>query len=98
MYISLLESCFAHEVGFEISTDDSIRKDAFLFGESQGRIIVSIKPEDEQKFIESLEETDTPYRLLGSVTSGDITIDDASFGVISDLKNKFSTALGELLA
>jgi len=98
LYISLLESCFAHEVGFEISTDDSIRKDAFLFGESQGRIIVSIKPEDEQKFIESLEETDTPYRLLGSVTSGDITIDDASFGVISDLKNKFNTALGELLA
>ncbi|HNC38696.1 MAG TPA: phosphoribosylformylglycinamidine synthase subunit PurL, partial [Chitinophagaceae bacterium] len=42
LFISLCESGFTNELGFSISTNYAIRKDAFLFGEGQSRIIVSV--------------------------------------------------------
>ena len=32
-------------LGFEINSDEDIRKDAFLFGESQSRVVVSVSEE-----------------------------------------------------
>lgn len=98
LFISLIESCFANELGFEISSDTSIRKDAFLFGESQGRIVVSVKPEDEHGFSESMKDSDTPLSYLGAVTDGNIMVDAENFGIVSELKDKFNRALGDLLA
>jgi phosphoribosylformylglycinamidine (FGAM) synthase-like enzyme len=44
LYITLVESAMPNGLGFEIETDDAIRKDAFLFGEAQGRVVVSVSP------------------------------------------------------
>src|SRR5690606_1087379 len=45
LFTALMESCFQKDLGFEIATDASIRKDAFLFGEAQSRIVVSVSKE-----------------------------------------------------
>jgi phosphoribosylformylglycinamidine (FGAM) synthase-like enzyme len=42
LYIALVESAMPNGLGFDIETDSSIRKDAFLFGEAQGRVVVSV--------------------------------------------------------
>ena len=44
LFIALLESSMYNDLGFSINTFDNIRKDAFLFGESPSRIVVSIEP------------------------------------------------------
>ena len=42
LFITLLESSMHNNLGFSIQTNDQIRKDAFLFGESPSRVIVSV--------------------------------------------------------
>lgn len=45
----------AGSLGFEIETHTDIRKDAFLFGESQSRVLVSVAPNQLQAFLSMTE-------------------------------------------
>jgi len=49
LFITLLESAMPNGLGFEISSDNKIRKDAFLFGESQSRVVISVAPGKENE-------------------------------------------------
>ena len=42
LFITLLESAFVNNLGFEIIGSSEVRNDAFLFGESPSRIVVSV--------------------------------------------------------
>lgn len=86
LYIALLESSMPNGLGFEIASDDSIRKDAFLFGEAQGRVVVSVAPEEEERFVEVMATSEVEFTLLGTVTNGALTIDEEAFGHVTDLK------------
>jgi phosphoribosylformylglycinamidine synthase II len=97
LFITLLESGMPEGLGFDISCDESIRKDAFLFGEAQSRVVVSVKKADEDKFIDLMMESNAEFAYLGDVTSKEIIIDEESFGTVADTKQVFDTALGELL-
>jgi phosphoribosylformylglycinamidine (FGAM) synthase-like enzyme len=45
LWITLKESGEKHGFTFDLNFPENIRKDAFLFGEGQGRVVVSISPE-----------------------------------------------------
>lgn len=97
LYIALLESSMPNGLGFEIETDSNIRKDAFLFGEAQGRVVVSVKPDQQEQFIELLATSDTDFSLLGKVTAGSLVVDEASFGDVNSQKNTFDNVLHNIL-
>lgn len=80
LFFTLLRAAFPNNFGFDITTDAEIRRDAFLFGEAMGRIIVDVDPEKEDEFVDSLSELKVPFFTLGHVTKGEIRIDDISFG------------------
>jgi phosphoribosylformylglycinamidine synthase II len=86
LYIALLESSMPNGLGFEIATEDSIRKDAFLFGEAQGRVVVSVAPEEQERFVEVMATSEVEFTLLGNVTNGALTVDEEAFGHVTDLK------------
>ncbi|HEY9195316.1 MAG TPA: AIR synthase-related protein, partial [Mucilaginibacter sp.] len=86
LYIALLESSMPNGLGFEIASDDSIRKDAFLFGEAQGRVVVSVAPEEQERFVEVMATSEVEFTLLGTVTNGALTVDEEAFGHVTDLK------------
>ena len=93
LFITLSEMGMAGNLGFDIVTDSEIREDAFLFGESQGRVVVTIDRDLEDEFIECIEKTTVPFILLGHVTKGKVVIDDEHFGFITEFKEKFDSAL-----
>lgn len=97
LFFNLLESSLPLNFGFDITTDAEIRKDAFLFGESQSRIVVSVSPEKQDAFVDFMLETGGAFSVLGHVTKGEIRIDDESFGYITDLKDQFSGYLKKWL-
>ncbi len=97
IWVSLVESGFPNGLGFDITTSGEIRKDAFLFGESQGRVIVSVEEKNNDKFIKLLKEKNVPYMLLGHITKGDVRIDDLSYGHIKDLKKIYDSAIENIL-
>jgi phosphoribosylformylglycinamidine synthase len=96
LFITLLESGFVNGLGFDIKTASDIRKDAELFGEGQSRVVVSIKAEQQSEFEAGLKGSD--FRLLGTVTSGELKLDGASWGSVDDWKKQYDTAIEKLLA
>jgi phosphoribosylformylglycinamidine synthase II len=99
LYIALLESSMPLGLGFDIATDVEIRKDAFLFGEAQGRVVVSVAPEEQDRFTELMATSEVEYTLLGSVTNGFLNVDEELYGHVTDIKlvydNVLHVTLGE---
>lgn len=97
LFISLLESAMPHNLGFDITTDAEIRTDAFLFGEAQGRAVVSVSTSRESAFIDFMVTKKVPFTALGHVTKSEIRIDDVSFGFVSDMKQVYENTIGNIL-
>jgi phosphoribosylformylglycinamidine synthase len=97
LYVTLVESALPNKLGFDIETDSAIRKDAFLFGEAQGRVVVSIAPDDQERFIEMMATSEVEFSLLGTVNDGFLNIDEEPFGHITDLKMVYDNVLHEIL-
>ena len=96
LFTCLLESAMGTGFGFSIHTDEGIRKDAFLFGEAQSRIIVSVDPN--LKAIFEAEAGRTPFTYLGKVNANrEICIDQESWGFLTDWQEAYDTALENLL-
>jgi phosphoribosylformylglycinamidine synthase len=97
LYVTLVESALPNDFGFEIETDSAIRKDAFLFGEAQGRVVVSVSPDDQERFIEMMATSEVDFSILGTVTNGFLNIDEELFGHITDIKMVYNNVLHEIL-
>ena len=97
LFISLLESCFENGLGFSISTDSSIRKDAYLFGEKQSRAIISVSEEEAGILERNLNRLNQKYSILGTVTEGNIEIDGVTYESISVWNKTFDETLGSIL-
>ncbi|MCS7028525.1 MAG: phosphoribosylformylglycinamidine synthase subunit PurL [Bacteroidia bacterium] len=59
---TLFESAFVHDIGFSIEVPSHIRPDAFLFGEGQGRVVVTVAEKDKAAFEQHCY---VPYLLIG---------------------------------
>ena len=97
-FITLLESSMVNDLGFDITTSSEIREDAFLFGESPSRVIVSVREVKEDRFLDLIGNSSLPFSLLGHVSKGEIRIDDKSFGEISEYKSIYQDSLAKKLA
>jgi len=97
LFMTLLESSFTNNLGFEIVSCSEGREDAFLFGESPSRVVVSVTETGEDDFLDTLKETNTPFMLLGHVTQGKIIVDDTNFGMVSEYKEIYKNSLAEKL-
>lgn len=93
LWIALCESGFNRNLGFEVTTDKSVRPDAFWFGEAQSRVAVSVKPEYLNGFEEMMKDSGVPYQKLGHVTASELFVDGKSWGEMSEWKEKYDTAI-----
>ncbi|MEM0992687.1 MAG: phosphoribosylformylglycinamidine synthase subunit PurL [Bacteroidota bacterium] len=93
LFICLLESAMVNDFGFNIETDPNFRKDAYLFGEAQSRVVVSLKHSKEDSFVNYLNTHNIPFTRLGEVTSGDLVVDGKKFGFINTWKKDYDTVI-----
>ncbi|MDX5429271.1 MAG: phosphoribosylformylglycinamidine synthase subunit PurL [Bacteroidota bacterium] len=93
LFTTLVEKAKGNGLGFDITTDASIRRDAFLYGESQSRIVVSVSQENENAFIDLMMLNGVEFDLLGHVTKGSIRVDDEDWGDISDFAEIYDQAI-----
>ena len=97
LFTTLIESSFTNNLGFEIVSSSEVREDAFLFGESPSRVVVSVSETGEDAFLDVLKDCKTPFILLGHVTKGRIAVDDTNFGKIYEYKKIYNNSLAEKL-
>ncbi len=98
LFIALAESAMPRNLGFSIETDFDCRADAFLFGESQSRIVVSVSQDKIDDFVEFIAVSNVEFSNIGMVSEGPILIDEQSFGHISDAKELYDNAIGNMMA
>jgi phosphoribosylformylglycinamidine synthase II len=96
LFTTLLESAMGSGLGFNVYTEEGLRKDAFLFGEAQSRVIVSVDPNLKALF--EAEVNGAEHSYLGHVNStGEITVDQAGWGYLNDWEAAYDNALGKAL-
>lgn len=93
LFITLFEMAAPGELGFDVESDEEIRLDAFLFGEGQGRAVVTVNEDSEEDFIEYILDKSVNCTLLGHVTKGKLNVDGESYGFIQEAKEIYDNAL-----
>ena len=93
VFISLAEMGMKNELGFDIVTDSEVREDAFLFGETPSRAIVTVNEDQEDEFIEFMMKSGVSFTLLGHVTKGKMVIDDLHYGFITEAKDLYDHSI-----
>ena len=97
LFVSLSEMAMPRGLGFDIVTDSIVREDAFLFGESAGRVVVTVDQDSENDFLEFMMNSGVNFMLLGHVTQGKLVIDDEHYGFIQEVRSKFEKALEKMI-
>lgn len=98
LFTSLMESAYVNEIGFEINSDNQVRKDAFLFGESQSRVIVSISAENKSNLEAFCQNNHIPFLLLGVSKGNQISIDGENYGTVADYKDMHLTTIEKYMS
>ncbi len=93
LFIAVLESAMAGNLGFEINTNPEIRKDAYLFGEGQSRVIVSVDANKQTHFEQFILKNNIPYSLIGIVKGNDVVVDNERYDSLVNYKELYDTAI-----
>ena len=96
LFVTLCESGFNRELGFSIIINNGYRKDAWLFGEAQSRVLVSVELTKVTEFERFLGNF--PFEKIGVVTSGEIVVDGDFWGTIDWWQDKYDTAIENYLS
>ncbi len=96
LFVCLAESAMAGQLGFSIASDNRYRLDAFLFGESQSRVVVSVAPAFADE-VERYLSSGTPFQRLGLVTAADFMLDDALILTTEVANGLYDNALGVIM-
>ena len=87
LFISIVEMAMSSNLGCKINSKSDIRKDSFLFGESQGRVVVTVSNEQLDLFKSEIKASNVDSFLLGRVTKeANINIDSVNFGMVEDYR------------
>lgn len=96
LFVTLAESAFPGDLGFDVvASDFHFRKDAYWFGESQSRVVVSVDPAKVAEFKKALGNH--PFEELGFVTGGSFEVDGMDWGNVSEWKEKYDKSLENYL-
>lgn len=98
LMITLFESAFVNNLGFDVAaTDAAIRKDAYWFGESQSRVVVSVAGGDTAAAEDMLKQAGVPFVVIGKVTNGVVIVEGELWGSSGSWKEKYDNAIGNIL-
>ena len=97
LFITLAESAFPGGLGFDVAAANAgIRKDAYWFGESQSRVVVSVDPGKAEAFKKALGSL--PYEKIGVVTNGSFKVDGQDWGNVSAWKEKYDNTIANYMS
>ena len=98
LFTALVEMGSPRSLGFDVESDSEVRLDAFLFGEAQGRIVITTTEADQEDFLDAMSEAGIPVTLLGHTTKGKCVVDGQHYGFISEYETAMETAIPDAMA
>jgi phosphoribosylformylglycinamidine synthase subunit PurL len=98
LFVAVAESALAGNVGFSITTDATYRTDAYLFGEAQSRVVVSVTPAQQADFEAALVASGVACSRVGEVTTADFVVNGQLLISTAEAEPLYNTALGNIMA
>ena len=98
LFVCLAESAMAGSVGFNIQCPDKFRKDAFLYGEGQGRVVVSVCQDQKEGFEEAMSQSHVPFLNIGVVHPQNFDVDGNTFMSLAEAHHLYSSTLTSYLS
>jgi len=99
LFVTLFESAMPRSLGFEVTTNKDFRKDAYLFGESQSRVVVTVSPADKEKFeallhgLVDASDHSVRYTKIGVVKGETMVVDGEDWGKVAEWKTGYDTSI-----
>ena len=94
LIVTLLESAFFNNKGFEVSSNGSaLRKDAYWVGEAQSRVVVSTDAVNVAAIEAAAAKHGIKTTVIGQVTASDVVVEGENWGAITSWKNDYDTAI-----
>jgi phosphoribosylformylglycinamidine synthase II len=97
LFVTLIESAMSGGKGFNIESDPNVRRDAFLFGESQSRIVVTVPAAREDNFIKTMMKSAAEFSMLGEVKGLQVILDNEKWGSVNHWRTLYDNALEAIL-
>ncbi len=98
LFIACLESAMAGGKGFDICTLSGIRNDAWLFGESQSRVVVSVSADKKSSFEQYLQNAGASATHVGTVLDSGVAVNGESWGEVGEFAKPYNTIIAESMA
>lgn len=98
--VALAEACISHPrqpLGARVTLTGDLRPDALLFGESQSRAVVSVRPPDWERLKALLHTSALPFSVLGEVGGTDLEIVGHMKIATAALRQQWQAALAQQL-
>ena len=98
LIITLLESAFVNNKGFEVSSNNTtLRSDAYWLGEAQSRVVVSCDAVNLTSIETMAKQLGIVSNVIGKVTEGTIQVNNEKWEAIANWKNAYDTAIEKKL-
>ncbi|HYK46042.1 MAG TPA: phosphoribosylformylglycinamidine synthase subunit PurL [Parafilimonas sp.] len=97
LIVALFESAFNRELGFAIDVEETTRRDAFWLGEAQSRVLISVAADKLAALKSKAASSGIDTTVLGKVTNGDLTVNGDNWGQVTDWKNLYDNAIGNMV-
>ncbi len=99
LFVSIMECAMPMNLSFDIKLPEGMRLDANLFGEGQGRYLISCSEDQISNLVNNLDSLGVKYHSLGTVEDGnkDILINGINFGPTSRWASIYNNTLGNII-
>lgn len=98
--IALAECCIGsekHQIGAVINVQSTVRADALLFGESQSRVIITCRPEQEQELMTQFASANIPAQRIGTVGGDQLVVNSLIRQPLSTMADAFFNAMARFM-
>ncbi len=96
LFVALMESAKQRGLGFSLAMSNEIRSDAYLFGEAQGRFVVSVNPANQAAFETMMQAH--PYSYLGKVEDSQVQVGNETWKPISAWASLYDTTIEKMMS
>lgn len=97
LFVALAESAMSGKLGFEVVSDANFRRDAWLYGESQGRVLVSIDASNKEALLIPLQKAGVTVQYIGKVVETEFRVDGELLMDVEEAAAIYGNALSKRL-
>ena len=97
LFTALVESAMPRGLGFSVRSNPDIRKDAWLFGEAQSRVIVSARTEQAAALERFLRSEKQAFEFLGVVENALVNVDGENWGAVAEWQKTYDSLLSQIM-